>query len=812
MHIPSSRVRVAIRTLSRHRAFTVIAVLSLAVAIALNTTMYSVLDALINPYINAREPENVYRLQFFANDQRRFTPAMLERALRVKARGFTGVTGTGFYPGFTQTLIENGTRYRRARPAIVRSNYFELLGTIPEQGRLFAPSDSAESARVAVISDRLAAKLFPDESPVGRSISVDGDPYTVIGQVTQSFVFWPLADELWILEHSRAMTPKPTLIRLRSGVDTNVAKAELGHIARQLALEMGDDPKSTGFILRPINARQFKLAQFHFALFGAVAAVLLVACANLANLQLARGLARSRELALRSAVGASRGQLVRLLLLESSLLAVLGLALGVILTLWGNRVIKASVPPYMGNYVIAPQTSWRMLVFAAAAAIVCLFLVGLLPAMRVSRVEPDVLLKAGNGTGAQRAHRRRYGAMLIAQIGLALPVLIGAIAVMKVGLVYRSRDFLVRTIYGYDPSPLVSATVWYPYDTTGTLGAAGVIADVSARARMSPGVLEAAGSFGRQPVRRTVSVDDENGAVREEPAPQWSYTIVSPSYFRTFGRAMQRGRDFHNGEFDRSVIVDEGTARYLWGSHDPVGRAIKFGDGRSNEPWYRVIGVVGDQRDTATLRRRDYSWSTHMGSVYRVVAPDDSMPFRGSAFYNSVSVYARVSGNTELAAVRLQRLLRGTAGNRTVTVVPLDADWIRAQRVRQDFVASLFGTFALIGVGLVAVGVYGIVAHTVTERKRELAVRVSLGATARDVLHAVLREGNVLVLAGVAIGLFFTKHTIWWLGIFLDDEVGYDAVLMAFIAAFLFAVAVAAAAVPAWRATRIDPVEALRHE
>jgi len=292
----------------------------------------------------------------------------------------------------------------------------------------------------------------------------------------------------------------------------------------------------------------------------------------------------------------------------------------------------------------------------------------------------------------------------------------------------------------------------------------------------------------------------------------WSYSVVSSSYFRTFGFSVMRGRDFRDGEFARSVIVDQGTARYLWGSHNAVGRAIKFGDGRSRERWYRVVGVAGDERDTATLRRADYSWGTHMGRVYRVVAPDDSMPFRGSAYYNRVNVYARVTGNTELAAVRLQRLLRNTRGNERLAVVPLVDDWIGVTRLRQDFVSSLFGTFAFIGLCLVATGVYGIVAHTVAERKRELAVRISLGATARDVLHSVLREGNVLILAGLAVGLLVTKYTVWWLGMFLDDQVGYDAVLMAFIAMGLFALAVLAASIPAWRATRIDPVEALRHD
>jgi len=498
------------------------------------------------------------------------------------------------------------------------------------------------------------------------------------------------------------------------------------------------------------------------------------------------------------------------------------------LTFWGIRIVDHAVPPQMNNYMIEPQTSWRVFAFATVAALVCLFLVGLVPALRVSRVDPDTLLKSGSGTGANRAHRKRYGMMVVAQIGFALPVLIGAIVVLRSAWQLHSRDYVVRNWYGYDPSPMVAGSAPVAPTTAKMVRLAGIANELTAEAKTIPGVLDLTIDRPAAPVGRRVTVDDENGVTREAWAHQWTYHIVSPSYFRVFGRTMERGRDFGDGEFDgQSVIMDGPTARYLWGNQNPIGRSIKLGEPKSDLPWLRVVGIVGDMRDTFALRRADPYANYQMKAVYRVVTPQDSILLprltpreQGLAnigvfsFRPTVSFYARVRGSTELAAVRLQRQFRDASTAERPTVIPMDEEvGIDTWRVRNDFVASLFSTFALLGLGLVAIGVYGIVSHTVEERRRELAVRISLGATTRDILHAVLREGNVLILSGVAIGLLFTKYTIGWLGVFWGGQNdGYNAPLFAFIAAGLFALAVLSAFRPAWRATRIDPVEALRHE
>jgi len=831
--VDRSTLRIAARTLRRHKGFATVAVLSIAVAIALNTVMYSLMDAMLDPRISARQPDHIYSIAYYGDRLHRLGPDDVSKALAARFPNFEGLTGSRWYDSnwMAEPLLENRSRYMRARPQVVRANYFDFLGTQPLEGRTFLPRD--EGTQNIVVSDRLARKLFPDESPVGRSLLVDGNGFTVIGVVARNATFGPLFSDAWLLKQGSARAVDVSLMRFREKVDPHAIADQLKDVASQLALAAGETPGETAFRGRAFVSRHAVLNSFHYALIGAVVAVLIVACANLANLQLARGLSRNRELALRSAVGASRRHLIQHLMLESAILAVIGLVVGLLLTTWGVHIVRTAIPPAIEDYIIEPQTSWKMFAFASLAALVCLFLVGLIPALHISRVDPDTLLKSSSGTGANRAHRRRYGMMVVAQIGFALPILIGAIVVLKAAWTMQSRDWLVRQVYGYDPSPLVTASVPIVANPGSDVAVrmADVAAELTTRAKAIPGVVDAAAYFSREPAGKSVTVDDASGYLREEMAHLWSYSIVSPSYVRTTGRSIARGSDFGESEFDgTTVIMDARTAKFLWGNENPLGRAIKFGDAKSNAPFHRVVGIIGDLRDTFAIRRRDPNANFRLNLVYRVITPTDSLvvrarlwPPRPSASVAqrmlagraNVSLYARADGNAELAAVRLQRTLRSfrTGGAAPTAVTLLDQAGISENRIRHDFVGSLFSTFAFLGIALVALGVYGIVSHSIAERRRELAVRISLGATMRDILHAVLREGNAIILAGIALGLGFTYFTVGWLGqFFMTEYDGNDSVLFAFIAVGLFALAAFAAFIPALRATRIDPVEALRHE
>ena len=813
-----STIRVAFRTLGRHKGFTTVAILSLAIAIALNTVMYSVLDAVLSPRINARSPERIYHFGYYGNGiwSRGIDPRLFEEALSAglgaKAEAYSGWTRY-WSPSFSDSpLVEHGERYDRVEPMVVRPNFFDFLGAAALEGRTFRESDEKDAATV-VISDRLAKKLFPDATGVGQTVTVDGNGFVVIGVVERSPLFFPLSRDLWMLRQSGTPPIRPNLIRMTEVIPEIMLGEHMNLAAKRLAMSFNEPTTWVTFQGKQIFNGQVPVGPFYYALVFGVAAVLLVACANLANLQLARGLARTRELALRAAIGASRAQLIRLLLLESGILAVVGFTLGLVLTLWGMHVVDATIPEEMGSMVLHPQTSWRVFAFAAGAATVCLFLVGLVPALTVSKVDPNEMLKAGAGTGANKEHRKRYGVMVVAQIGFALPVLIAAIVVLR-NTWHISRPEYVREIYGYDARQILAANV--PFRVLPTQGKTRVLRtatlanEIVSRARTTPGIVDAAAFTHGSPVGRMVTVDGADGVIREEPAHQWSYRIVTPNYLRTIGMYISRGRDFTDGEMDGTgVILDEGSATYLWKGENPIGRAIKFGKANSSEPWLRVIGIARDSRSQAQVAALDYTTGFRMTGAYRAITGRDSVVI-GNRFA-SISMLARARGSPELAAVRLQRQLRGISGMGMPTAGAITSE-LGGRKIRQTFVGSLFSTFALLGLALVAIGVYGIVAHSVAERKRELAVRISLGASARDILRAVLREGNVLILGGVAIGLLFTKYTVQWLSQFMISGDIYHSPLFALIASFLFGLAVFAAFIPALRATRIDPAEALRHE
>lgn len=803
------------RSLERHRGFAAVAILSLGVAIALNTTMYGVLATLLASRLDVRSPEQVYSLTYLGDPAQTLTVSTIEEGLRSGVAGYAGITGMRplrIQADGRQLVAERGNRFLRVSPLVVRHDFFEFLGTRSSRGRLFLPDDDGRP--VAVISDRLARRLFGDDNAVGQSFLLDGDLLTIVGVVERYAGYRPLASDVWMLRPSSAPDVRPSLIRLRDAHQLATVKEELTVIGSRLAMAAGQEPHLGRFWIRPVPvARQ--LMQFHGGMAAAVVAVLLVACANLANLQLARGLARTRELALRAAVGASRLQLVRHLLFESGILATAGLALGVLLTLWGIAAIRSYIPPEIDGYFVAPQVSWRMFTFAACAALACLFLTGLLPALQVSRVDPNVMLRDNAGTGASRTHRRRHGVLVVAQIAFALPVLVGAVVVLQGARQMHSGEYLSRQWYGYDPLPIVTTSAPIPGQPGVPVAVAPAAAALVERVRRVPQVIVGAASIERAPQGRMVTAGDDDGRVRELMAHQWSYKAVSPEYFRVYGRAMRVGRDFRSHGDELSVIVDAPTARYLWGQRNPIGRALKLAPLDTSAPWYTVVGVLDDMRDTFAIRRTMRDANFRLYGVFRPLSMVDSVAGNPASNRTApglrLELHARVRGNAELASIRLQRELRGMHPDDRPVVTPL-LWWLGSQKVQQDFVASLFVAFALVAIALVAIGVAGIVSYSVAERRHELAVRISLGATARDVLHAVLREGNVLILAGVAVGLFLTRDGIWWLGPFVNDDIGYDAVLFACIALSLLVFAAAAALIPAWRATRIDPVQALRQD
>ncbi len=393
MRLSTQTVRLAARSFTRHPGFTIVAVLSLGLAIALNTTMYSVLDAMISPTLDMREASDVYGIALWGDTRHRVDDATRASLLRSGLHAFQEVSFEKM--DRSAVAVEYGRQYKLSASAIVEANYFAMLGAHPLAGRYFGDADITATSLPTLISDRLAHVLFVGgQSAVGKVIDVDGAPHTVIG------VLRTLPGDrvdLWTLPPRDVVVSAqpPTIVRLRHGVSKEEADAELAVVGARLARLAGEKPKDVWYQLTSATSSQFHYKGFHFALIGSVFAVLLIACANLANLQLARGIGRSRELAVRAALGASRADIIAQLLVESAMLAVVGLGLGLLATLWATDLLRWHIPPAVAEYFVAPQTSWRVFAFAMIACGVCVLIVGLLPAIRISRVDPNELLKAG---------------------------------------------------------------------------------------------------------------------------------------------------------------------------------------------------------------------------------------------------------------------------------------------------------------------------------------------------------------------------------------------------------------------------------
>jgi predicted permease len=799
-------VRIATRILLRQPTFAVTVVLALSLAIAVNTTMFSVIDAMINPASSVRKPEQVYGISYYGTSRQRYDQIAHARVFASGGRTFSAYSGE-FPRGFAK--VERDGVSRTSGVLRVRSNFFTLMGLAPLNGSLAPPVDGA-TARLAVISERMRDELFRDgESPVGKSIGVNGDTYVVRGVLARDAGL-PLPDvEVWVFATSGEFAPI-NLIRLRDGVTVRDAEREFAVLAKRLGVATNEQGNNAHFLLVPFG-RQFYVQQFHYALIGAAIAVLLVACTNLANLQLARGIGRAGELAVRSALGASRAQLIVQLLVESAVLAAAATVLAVLLAVAGNALVRANIPPHIGRFIVEPQTSWRMVVFAAAAAVLSLVIIGLIPAVRVSRIDLNSLIKSRAGTGAHRTNRRTYGALVTAQIALAFPLVCAAVLLTSTALRLADMDFLIGNRTGYDPRPIVIAQITFPPSPDSTRSMTALTSELIARARGIADVSEAAVIMPAPVLHDAITVTDVDGAVREVPAPMFHYQIVTPGYLRAMGMPVEPGRDFQEGgHVASSVILDRVSGRFLWPRSNAVGRSIKLGDRTSNEPWLKVDGISGDhfnEETRAFLRGWD---SLHVTSVLRTITIADSLPASKQPF--PITMIVRTTRDPQRVASTLQQLLRGVLTTPPRVELAMENAGIPDQIKQLRFIAGLFVTLGTIALGLSALGVYGVVAQAAADRRREVAVRMSLGASPRKIVYALIRDGNVLVLAGVAIGLLVTKQTIVWLQAFLGDVGLNHAFVFGVLCVLVFAVVVIAALVPALRATRVEPMQVLRGE
>jgi predicted permease len=806
-------VRYAFRILRKNPGFTAIAVLTLALGIGANTAIFSIVNAVILRPLPYKDSSRILTLHTKTAMFPTFTLGLTWPA-------FQAIRTASSFEEIAACWQTERTLTGTNQPAVlsvagVSSGFFEEFGGRAEQGRVLSEQDQiAGQDRVAVISHALARTRFAnDVAVIGRKLILDKEVYTVVGVAAQGFAF-PEAADVWL---PLALTPdieqNPTFFnfevlgKLRKGVRLESLQAELGTIApslqQQIAKEKPDlagDYKITAETL--LDSRVHDARQGYFVLLVATTLVLLIACANLTSLLLARGWARHREMAMRAALGASPGRLRRQVLVESSLLALLGGLSGIVLADAGIQIFRAIAPPDTAR-LTEVSMDWTLLWFALASSLLAGLIVGLAPARRAARMSPNELFKQGAGGGSARPSR--FGnALVVVEVALAFVLLAGSTLMMQTlaHLLYQNPGFRVDHLLTFDlPQP----PKWD--EKRADAESASQVArmqQIMADLRRLPAVQNVAASdhgvlndiyFGHAGTKLE-GVPPEKAAVLEGLTSRY----LSPGYFRMLGISLLRGREFEEHDTRTSnkvALVNEAMAQQFWGTLEVVGKRISVStDGKGNPEWNEIVGVVANVRD---LNIRDEAHPEYFLALFQWGV-------------NSQHVVVRTATNPEALADTISRQIWARFPDQPLThVMTLTrtiADTVGDQRLH----TTLLGIFAALGVALALLGIYGVVSYSVTRRTQEIGVRMALGAARADVLRMVLRQGLTLVALGAVIGTAGALGATRAIASELYGVTPTDPATFAAAIALMSLVGCLACWLPARRAMRVDPLVALRYE
>ncbi|HSB12526.1 MAG TPA: ABC transporter permease [Blastocatellia bacterium] len=814
--------RFAIRMLLKRPAFTAMAVLTLALGIGANTALFSVVNAVLLRPLPFAHPEQLVLVSDELTGRQLKNVGMSVNELQdFQERSGVFEEISAVWP--VDANLTGSDRPERIELMAVSPNYFSLLGARAQIGRVLGDEDRAQGfAEGVVISDGLWRRLFgADPNVLGKKIRADSDMYTIVGVMPPDFRHpgRTLRDDtdMWgtagfsanpFGPPRRSVRMLPGAIgRLKPDLTVEQAQMKLDAYVSQLTSEFPNEyPAEAGWTVRLMPARETLVGEVRptlLVLLGAVGVVLLIACVNIANLMLARSLARQREMAIRLALGASRSRLVLQLLNESFVLSLLGGGVALLFVSWGTDLLLRLVPATIPRlHEVGFDSS--VLLFTFLLSLLTGVLFGLVPAMQASR--PDVLggLKEGTaGAGHGARSNRLRGLLVVVEFALSLVLMIGA------GLLLRSFWRLIDVHPGFNSENVLVARIWLPVPNNPELDPyrppakrAQFVKEVLRRASALPGVEYAAmGGGNGVPL---IGVHNTAGFVIEDRAdesvpPQVQVSSVSPDYFSALGTPLVDGRffsDVDDTESPRVVLIDQAMVERFWPGENPVGKHIKFGRRDSKAPWGSVVGVVGNIKTDGF----DVPDQPH---VYLPIAQN---PGYAMAIYlksNSDPTSLTRALRNEVAAVDPDLPV---FGERTM------ADVVAASLAQRRFAMQLVTIFGVVALILAGVGIYGVMAYAVNQRTREIGIRLALGANTRDIMRWVLKQGMGLTMAGVIAGLGAAVAATRLLGGLLFGVAPTDPVTFAALAALLAVVALIACYVPARRATRVDPIVALRYE
>ncbi len=807
MHTFLQDLRFGARMLWKTPGFTVVAVLALALGIGANTAIFSVVNAVMLRPLPFPEPDRLMMI-FHSYPKMNLPRASVSpRGYSYYAENARSFQSVAAFTGWRapQNLTGSGEP-ERVRSILATASFFPTVGVPPMLGRTFSPDeDEPGRDRVAVLSYGLWQQRFGgDRGVLGSTMTLDGNNYTVIGVMPPEFRFPSLAD-LWV---PLALAPKQrqgslgmeflnVIGRLKASVAPSQGQAEMQRITADLLKQFPDRTESSWRVLAlPLKeVLQGEMRPALLVLLGAVGFVLLIACANVANLLLARSTARIKEIAIRTALGASRLRLVRQLLTESVLLAVIGGLLGLALAYWGLAALLALIPIQLPSF-IKINIDTPVMLFTLILAVATGLVFGLAPAFQISSGGVAETLKEGGRTSQAAGRHRLRGALVVSEIAFALVLLIGA------GLMIRSFIRIQQANFGFDATRVLTFEISLPQARySDDARVRGFFQQVLQRISTLPGVVGVGASSGLPlSLTWTQSYDIEGKQYR--PEPHSHFAIASPGYFSALRIPLLRGRSFAESDSADAppvVVIDERTARMYWPGEDPVGKRVSFDNlPNTDKPrWREVIGVVGGVKHASAVEEET------KGTVY---LPMQQEPARSMAFT------VRTQGDP----LPLARAVR----EQVLAVDSLQAvyNFRSMEQLLDEFVAQprfnmvLLGIFAGLALVLAAVGIYGVISYSVTQRTHEIGVRMALGAQRADVVRLILSHGLRLALVGLAIGIAGALASTRALSRMLFGVSTTDPVTFAGLSLLLIAVAAVASYVPARRAMRVDPMVALRYE
>jgi putative ABC transport system permease protein len=800
-------LRQAVRTLLKRPALSALVVITLALGLGANAAIFQVADALLLRPFTIPDVDRIVMVSETSPSIGNDTQETVSPANFLDWKRQTDVFEHLAAFEWWDVNLSGGDEAERVPGFAVSANFFEVMGVQPALGRGFTADDEVRgNHRRVVLSYGLWQRRFGgDRGIVGSTVLVDAEPREVVGVAPEGFNF-PLGTEVWgplaltaeevLVRNDRYLT---VLGRLKPAASLDDARAQVAVVAQRLAHQYPEANRGRGARVLTLaqGMRDTGLGPIVVLWQASAGFVLLIACANIANLLLARGAERQRELAVRAALGASRGRMVRELLVESAMIAFAAVpaALGVA---WiGIRLIHVNMPPRLIRFVEGWHTmdvDGRLVLFTVALAAVTSLLFGILPALRASRPAlVDTLKDGGRGATSGRQRQRLRQALVVVEVALALPLLVGS------GLAVMGAQRFLNGSQGYDPNGILAMHAVLPD---------GAYADASARRRFVEETVEALRTLpgvtdvGVSNVLPTSGGNagrwiDVEGQAPPDPAnrPSIDYRAVTPSFMATMRLPLLRGRGFTDADAADSlpvVIITGSAAQRYFGDADPIGKRIRLG--ASDRPWSTIVGISGDHIHNWFGRRN---------------APTAYVPYAQAPSLNLAFV-VRSGGNLESLIGPAREAVRRVDPAQPVFDAMSMNDALAVRTTGLQYVAAIMAVFGGLALLLAAVGVYSLMAFIVMQRTHEIGVRIALGATRGDVLRLTVRQAAGMTLVGIAIGLVISTGVGRALDSALGGVTGNDPRVALAFAAVLLASALAAGYVPARRATAIDPVGALR--